>query len=179
MHTQSELPKAIGLFDRILRQVSLYLGGATLVFMTGLSVWNVLIMRKALNAPIKGAEDILILSLVVIVALSIPLGARSGAHIEIEVLESSMSARFAKYSMIVMKLLGIVLLSIMSWQLFESGQNAARFGETTQQLLISYGPFYYLLSASIGIYAVVLVMDVFQIFRTGRVTLLKLGGSLL
>ncbi len=177
MQTQSRLPKAFGLFDRILRQVSLYLGGATLVFMTGLSVWNVLIMRKALNAPIKGAEDILILSLVVIVALSIPLGARSGAHIEIEVMESSMSARFAKYSMLVMKFLGIALLTIMSWRLFDSGQKAERFGETTQQLLISYEPFYYLLSASIGIYAVVLVMDVYQILRTGRVTFLHLGES--
>ena len=60
--------------------------------MTGFSVWNVLIMRKALNSPIVGAEDLLILSLVVIVALSIPLGARTGAHIEIEVFESRMSA---------------------------------------------------------------------------------------
>ena len=78
-------------------------------------VWNVLIMRKALNAPITGAEDLLILVLVAIVALSIPLGARSGAHIEIEVLEAKMSAGFAKYSMILVKLLGWLNLLLVLW----------------------------------------------------------------
>lgn len=145
--------------------------------MTVFSVWNVLIMRKALNSPIVGAEDLLILSLVVIVALSIPLGARTGAHIEIEVLESRMTAAFAKWSMIIVKIAGFVLLSIMSWRLWHAGESAAKFGETTQQLLISFGPFYYLLAVSIGIYAVVLVLDIWQLVRSNEVITLKLGGD--
>ena len=100
--------------DRILVAFSLTLGGAALAGMTGLSVWNVLIMRKALNSPIKGAEDVLIVTLVAIVAISIPLGARTGAHIEIEVLESRMSRSFAKWSHVVIKLLCIILLLVMS-----------------------------------------------------------------
>jgi TRAP-type C4-dicarboxylate transport system permease small subunit len=108
-------------FDQIFWWVSLVPGGATLIFMTGFSTWNVLVMRKALNAPIQGAEDLLILSLVVIVAQSIPLGARTGAHIEIEFLESSMTVRFAKWSIIVMKCLGAVLLVVLSWRLFHAG----------------------------------------------------------
>ena len=115
----------MAIVDRILLWVSLIGGGSALVFMTGLSVWNVLVMRKALNAPITGAEDILILVLVVIVALSIPLGARTGAHIEIEVLESRMSAAFAKWSMILMKVLGVALLVIMAWR-FDLRAIAAR-----------------------------------------------------
>ncbi|MEM6939350.1 MAG: TRAP transporter small permease [Pseudomonadota bacterium] len=170
---------AIRLLDGVLTWISLILGGATLIFMTVFSVWNVLIMRKALNAPIVGAEDLLILSLVVIVALSIPLGARTGAHIEIEVLESRMSANFAKRSMIVVKVAGFILLSIMAWQLWHAGQSAARFGETTQQLLISFGPFYYALSASIAVYAFVLVLDIWQLLRTDKVITLKLGGDAL
>ena len=101
--------------DRILVACSLTLGGAALAGMTGLSVWNVLIMRKALNSPIKGAEDVLIVTLVAIVAISIPLGARTGA-ISIEVLESRMSRSFAKWSHVVIKLLCIILLLVMSWR---------------------------------------------------------------
>ena len=112
--------------------------------MTGLSVWNVLIMRKAMNAPIIGAEDLLLLALVAIVALSIPLGARAGAHIEIEILESRMSALFAKWSMIFIKTLGASMLGFMGWRLWHAGGTASKFGETTQQLLISFEPFYYL-----------------------------------
>ncbi|MEM8631110.1 MAG: TRAP transporter small permease [Pseudomonadota bacterium] len=170
-------PRAIAVLDRVLVWISLLLGGATLAFMTVFSVWNVLIMRKALNSPIIGAEDLLILSLVVIVALSIPLGARTGAHIEIEVLESNMSARFAKWSLVAVKSMGVVLLAIMSWRLAHAGESAARFGETTQQLLISFGPFYYFLAVSIGIYAVVLVLDIWQLIRSDEVLKLKISGD--
>ena len=172
--------KIFGLIKRLdtaLTWIALICGGATLVFMTGLSVWNVLIMRKALNSPIIGAEDLLILSLVVIVALSIPFGARTGAHIEIEVLESRMSAAFAKWSMVFVKILGLGLLIIMSWRLWHAGQSAERFGETTQQLLISFENFYYLLAISVALYAVVLVLDIWQLIRSSKVELLNIGGD--
>lgn len=143
--------------------------------MTGFSVLNVLVMRKVLNSPILGAEDLLILSLVVIVALSITLGARTGAHIEIEVLESRMSVWFAKWSMILVKLLGIVLLIIMAWQLWRAGISAEKFGETTQQLLISYEPFYYLLAVSVMLYALVLALDIWQLIRNYEVVPLRIG----
>ncbi len=153
------------------------LGGTTLAAMTAYSVFNVLIMRKALNSPIIGAEDLLILSLVLIVALSIPFGARTGAHIEIEVLESRMTAGFAKWSKILVKALGAVLLVIMAWGLWHAGGSAAKFGETTQQLLISYEPFYYLLSISMAVYAMVLLLDIWQLLRTDKVVTLRIDGD--
>lgn len=172
-----KLPRLIRALDVLLTWFSLILGGATLLFMTAFSVWNVLIMRKALNNPIVGAEDLLVLSLVVIVALSVPLGARTGAHIEIEVMEGYMSAAFAKWSRVAVKILGLVVLVLMSWRLWYAGDTAAKFGETTQQLLISYGPFYYLLSVSIAIYAFVLVLDIWQLIRTDKIITLKVYGE--
>ncbi|MEM1236922.1 MAG: TRAP transporter small permease [Pseudomonadota bacterium] len=177
MSQESTLPGAIRAVDAVLTWVSLILGGATLIFMTGFTVWNVLIMRKALNSPIVGAEDLLILSLVVIVALSIPLGSRTGAHIEIEVLENRMSAAFAKWSLVVVKIAGVALLGIMAWRLWHAGGTAAKFGETTQQLLISFGPFYYLLAISILIYTVVLCLDIWQLVTSGEVVKLKISGD--
>ena len=130
------------LFDSVLKYIALIAGGLTLAFMTSLSVWNVLIMRKALNSPIIGAEDVLILLLVTVVAISIPLGARTGAHIEIELLEPYMSARFSKWSLILIKLLGFCLLTIMSWRLWHSGQNAERFGVASQERQIEMAQLY-------------------------------------
>ena len=171
-------PGVTGLLDAVLTWVALIGGGLTLAFMTLFSVWNVLIMRKALNSPIVGAEDLRILSLVVIVALAIPFGARSGAHIEIEVLDSSMSPGFARWSMVFVKLLGLALLIVMAQQLWHAGDGAVRFGETTQQLLISYQPFYYMLAVSVALYAVVLMLDILRLARGGTVTRLKLDGDL-
>lgn len=164
--------------DRTLIWISLICGGAALAFMTVFSFVNVIIMRKALNAPIQGAEDLLLLSLVVIVALSIPYGARTGAHIEIEVLETRMSAAFAKWSMVFVKLLGIALLVVMSWRLWETGTKAVKFGETTQQLLISYEPFYYLLSVAIGVYALIIILDIWQLLCHGTVRTIDIGAKI-
>jgi len=164
--------------DKILIWVSLICGGAALTFMTVFSVFNVLVMRKALNSPIQGAEDLLVLSLVVIVALSVPYGARTGAHIEIEVLESWMSRTFARWSMIIVKILGIGLLAVMSWRLWETGTKAVKFGETTQQLLISYEPFYYLLSIAFAVYTLVLILDIWQLLRYSKVRTITVGAEL-
>lgn len=175
-------PESSGIFrhiDRLLIWVSLICGGSALVFMTAFSVWNVLVMRKALNAPIVGAEDVLILVLVLVVALSIPLGSRTGAHIEIEVLETRMSAAFAKWSMILVKLLGVALLMTMAWRLWHAGQSASRFGETTQQLLISYEPFYYVLAGSVALYALVLLVDIWHVLRNRSIPKIKLNGDAL
>lgn len=146
--------------DSALKFVSLTAGGLALAGMTGLSMFNVLIMRKALNSPIQGAEDILILALVFIVAVSIPFGARTSAHIEIEMLEPYMSPLVSRVSLILMKIIGLGILSIMAWRLYASGTQATRFGETTQQLLISFEPFYYLLAVAIGTYAVIIAVEI-------------------
>jgi TRAP-type C4-dicarboxylate transport system permease small subunit len=175
--TEPTLPPIIGLLDRVLTWIALILGGATLAFMTVYCAFNAAIMRKLLNSPMIGAEEFLILALVVIVALSIPFGARTGAHIEIDFLESRMSAAFAKWSMILVKCAGFVLLAIMSWRLWHAGGSAARFGETTQLLYIPYGPFYHLLAVSIGIYVVVLILDIWQLLRSGKVVKLKISGD--
>ena len=90
-----------------------------------------------------------------------------------------MSEWFAKWSMIFVKLLGVALLSTMAWRLWHAGQSAVRFGETTQQLLISYEPFYYLLSVSIALYALILLLDIWQLLKSGRVVSLKFTGDAL
>lgn len=179
MSEDSQNPPILRWLDRVLVWISLSLGGITLASMTVLSVWNVLIMRKALNNPIQGAEDVLIVMLVSIVALAIPLGARTGSHIEIEVLESRMSPAFAKWSYLLTKLLGVVVLLVMAWRLWHSGQTAVRFGETTQQLMISYEPFYYLMAVSILFYAVVLMIEIVQLVRGRKVRRLSIESQTL
>ncbi len=164
--------------DRLLIWAALLIGGMMLAFMTIFGTINVLVMRKALNAPIRGAEDLMILSLVVLVAIAIPFGGRVGAHIEIEILEARMSAKFAQWSLFVVRLVCGALMLLMAWELIVAGQNATKFGETTQQLLISYEPFYYLLAACVGIYALVCVSDTIQLAKTGKITQIPLGETL-
>jgi TRAP-type C4-dicarboxylate transport system permease small subunit len=164
--------------DQILVWMAMILGGAMLAFMTLYSTFNVMVMRKMMNAPIRGAEDLLVLSLVVLVAIAIPFGGRVGAHIEIEILESRMSTWFAKWSMLFLRAVAGGLMLLMAWELVAAGQKATKFGETTQQLLISYEPFYYLLAGCVLIYVFVLIADIFQLVTKGEITQIQLGDSL-
>lgn len=174
MNKKHKIEGVVASFDKALTWIVLICSGVTLVSMTVLSVWNVLIMRKALNAPIIGAEDVLTLLLSLIVAFSIPLGARTGAHIEIEVLEPRMSPWFAKWSKIFVKLLCVALMAAMAWTLWHAGQSAAYFGETTKLLRISYEPFYYALAISVALYAVILLLDIWQLLHTDKIELLQI-----
>lgn len=164
--------------DRPLTFAAFLAGGAILTFMTLFGTINVLVMRKLLNAPIRGAEDLLILSLVILVAIAIPFGGRCGAHIEIEILESRMSPGFARWSAFALRLLAGALMLLMAWELIAAGQKATKFGETTQQLLISYEPFYYLLSACVALYVLVLLSDAVQLATRGSITQIHLGEDL-
>ncbi|WP_299475510.1 TRAP transporter small permease subunit [uncultured Roseibium sp.] len=168
----------IKVLDKLLVWVALGVGGAMLAFMTLFGTWNVLIMRKGMNAPVRGAEDLMILSLVILVAIAIPFGGRCGAHIEIEVLESRMSKAFARWSLFVLRLVGGALMLVMALELVEAGQKATKFGETTQQLLISYEPFYYLLAACVAVYALVLASDAVQLVLRGKIRQIRLGEEL-
>ncbi len=145
--------------DRWVERLTFLVGGIGLAVMVLLTSWNVIAMRKVLNDPIVGAEDILILNLVILVAVAIPYGGRSGAHIEIEIFETWMSKAVARWSLVAMKLLAIPLVAILAWRLFQSGASAREFGEATQQLLISYEPFYFAMGAMIALYVAILIGD--------------------
>lgn len=164
--------------DKLLVWLALIMGGVMLAFMTLFGTWNVLVMRKVMNAPVRGAEDLMILSLVILVAIAIPFGGRCGAHIEIEVMESRMSPGFARWSMLGLRLVAGALMLLMSYELVKAGGKATKFGETTQQLLISYEPFYYLLAICVAVYALVLASDAIQLLLCGKIRQIALGADL-
>ncbi len=159
MDAGSGRPGWLRRLDLWVEWLTFLVGGIGLAVMVLLTTWNVVVMRKLLNDPIVGAEDILILNLVILVAVAIPYGGRSGGHIEIEIFETWMSKAFARWSLVAMKLLAIPLVAVLAWRLFMSGESAREFGEATQQLLISYEPFYFAMGAMILLYVAILVAD--------------------
>lgn len=169
----------LNILDRIVIALAMIGGGLVLAFMVLMGTVNVLVMRKVLNAPIKGAEDLLILSLVILVAFAIPFGGRVGAHIEIEIFENRMSRGFARWSMFVLRLLAGGMMFVMTYQLVRAGQKATIYGETTQQLLISYEYFYYLLAVCVGLYVIVLFSEAVQLALHGKIRQIPLGEVVL
>ncbi|WP_180897911.1 TRAP transporter small permease [Martelella soudanensis] len=178
--TGQETPGLLGHIDRILKWSALFVGGTALAFMTAFSTINVLVMRKALNDPVRGGEDLMTLALVVVVAIAIPFGARTGAHIEIELLEEHMSQPVARFSLAAMKLLAIALTAFLAWRLWVAGGQASRFGESSPTLMISFGPFYRALALSFSVYVLVLALEFGVLLGGGKIPkidLLRGDGS--
>jgi TRAP-type C4-dicarboxylate transport system permease small subunit len=106
--------------------------------------------------------------LLVMVALSVAYSARTGGQVVIEFFSRRMGPRLATFAEAGARMAAVVMLAVLSRQLWVSGRNAAVFGETSMALEISYGPFYGLLAIGMLLYALVLVFELLLILR-GRV----------
>ena len=174
MDTETEksvkkLPKIQVIFEVIIKQLAMYIGGSLLAFLTVIIVFNVLIMRKLINSPIQGAEDTFILALIALVAISIPYGGRVGAHIEIEIVTEMMGQKATRFSLLLTRIIGVMFVFMMTWRLWLSGGKAVKFGEVTQQLEISYEYFYYGLSICFGLFAVGQLFDIYHLIKNKKI----------
>ncbi|MEH6576869.1 MAG: TRAP transporter small permease [Amphritea sp.] len=158
--------------DGIIKWFTLIGGGLSLLFLMGLTVLDV-IMRYIFNDPIFGAQDLLKLTLLLIVAFSTAFGGRSGAHIEIEIFEHKMNRHFARWSLLAVRLASFVLVGVLVWRLIENGQMSSMYGEASQLLLISYENFYYILAAGMALYAIVLLAESLLLVTRGVINRLN------
>jgi TRAP-type C4-dicarboxylate transport system permease small subunit len=157
----------IDLVDRTVRNVALWGGGTMLLGLMGLTVVDVT-LRYLFNAPLYGARDVGKLMLLALVALSVAYSARTGGQVVIEFFSHWMGPRLAAFSEAGARLAAILMLTILSWQLWLCGDSAAIFGEASMALGIPFGPFYSLLASGMLLYAVVLAAELLLILR-GRV----------
>jgi len=158
---------SMSVIDRTVRNVALWGGGAMLLGLMGLTVVDVT-LRYLFNAPLYGARDVSKLMLLALIALSVAYSARTGGQVVIEFFSHWMGSRLAAFSEAGARIAAIVMLTILSWQLWLCGDSAAVFGEASLALGIPFGPFYSLLAIGMLLYAVVLAAELFLIFR-GRV----------
>ena len=145
--------------DRVLRLLALYIGGLTLVGLTGLTVVAV-VFRYLLNSPILGVGDIAQLLLVAIVTFSVAQSGRTGGQVAVELLATVTSPGVTRWIDVIVKSLGAVMMVILALQLVANGRSAADYGEASHSLVIPFGPFYMMLAFGMALYGLVLVLEV-------------------
>ena len=160
--------QVLDLIDRVVRPLALYLGGTIVVALSLLTVTAVG-FRYVLNSPIFGAADIAQLFLVTIVTFSVAQSGRTGSQVAVELLGTIISPNITRWTDIFVKLLGAVMMGILTAQLLSNGMSAADYGEASASLLIPYGPFYHLLGIGMALYGVVLLFEVYVHLQGGTV----------
>ena len=152
------------LVDKLVRPVALYAGGAALIGLSMITVVAV-IFRYIFNSPIFGADDFNQMFLMATVAFGVAYSGRKGGQVVVEILTVVSGPTFIRRTDIFVKLLGFVMMCVLTWVLVESGINAAEYGETTRSLEITLKPFFWLLAFGMGLYGFVLLSEMVTLLR--------------
>ncbi|MGE0563201.1 MAG: TRAP transporter small permease [Pseudolabrys sp.] len=157
--------------DRIVRALVLWFGGAVLLALLALTVIDVT-GRYFLDWPLYGSLDLYSALLASVVAISIPYGQRTGAHVSADVFAHIASPAVERFIALLVRLVSAAVAALWAWHLYRSGNTAALLEESTQLLGIPFQLIYYILSVGIGLYAVILIVEAAAQMTSGRVELL-------
>jgi TRAP-type C4-dicarboxylate transport system permease small subunit len=164
----SEADRILGKIDAVVRPLALYIGGFIVIALCLMTVTAVG-FRYVLNSPIFGVSDIAQLLLLTIVTFSIGQSGRTGGQVAVELLGTVTSPKITRWTDIFVKILGAIMMGILTLKLIEGGFSAASYGETSNILIIPFGPFMYLLAFGIALYGFVLLFEIYVHLRGGEV----------
>ena len=134
------------------------LGGLALAALTLLTVADAL-LRSFANRPILGADDLIQVMLVLVVAASLPLCVVAGRAIAIDFVTALLPDAIRPGLFRLVSAVCAIALAILSWRCAINAREAARFGETTMLLQIPFGPLYWCLAVSFVFCAVLFARD--------------------
>ena len=132
--------------------------GAALVVLMLVTVTDAL-MRSLLDRPILGGGDVIQVTLVVVVACALLLCIAAGRAIAIDVLVRALPPALARTLHRAVAGLCAAALLYLAWRCFLNGREAEMFGETTMLLQIPFGPFYWVLAASLALSALLFLVE--------------------
>ena len=150
--------RALAFVDRAVRLIALYSGGVAVAGLAALIVVAV-VFRYVFNSPIFGVDDFNQILLVFTVAFSVGYSGRTGGQVAVEILGVVSGPTVTRWTDIVVKAAGCAMTCVLVWMLIESGNNAARYGETTLSLEITLQPFFWTLAFGMALYGLVLLAE--------------------
>ena len=131
-------------------------GGTALLLLLGITVTEV-VARYLIGVSLLGAEDLVTMSLTVLVAAAVVCAAQEGGHVSVDLAGRFDGGRARRAADAVARLLGAGAAAIAALALFAKGSCGLECGEVTGSLAIVHTPFYYALGASMATYSLLLV----------------------
>jgi len=145
--------------------------------LTGLSVLSLVIMmvvtfvsvimRYIFNAPLLGNNEIVQLMAVSLVMLAMPFATQTEAHVRVDVLDAHIG-RYGRFTgdLLARCLAGFVLASLLHRTWFKL-LDTLTYGDATNMLRIPIWPFYGFILLGMGLYLLLLVIQVIGVLRKG------------
>jgi TRAP-type transport system small permease protein len=111
--------------------------------------------RKVISTSVPGSLELTELLMVVVIFAGLPLVSLRGEHVVFDSLDPLIEKTIRRAQGLVVDLMVAALLFGMAWLMWIKAGQMGEYGDTTAQLKIAQSPFVYLMSALLGLTALV------------------------
>jgi TRAP-type C4-dicarboxylate transport system permease small subunit len=151
-------------FEKTVMQISRFLNGIagiSLIFLMSLTIIDVVL--RGFNKPILGTYELVAFAGAVVVGFSMPRTAALRGHIYVDFLIAKFSRKVRNLFNITTRLLVLLLLFLIGWNLFKFGWDLQRSGEVSLTLQMPFYPVAYGIGICCFIQCLVMVCDIIKI----------------
>jgi TRAP-type transport system small permease protein len=120
------------------------------------------VARYLINRPIRGAFEITELTLLVLIFAGLPLVSRADEHVTMDFIDRILPARARVAWLRVMHAVCAAIMFFLTWQVWIKATRIASYGDTTDVLLITIGPFVYFMALMIALTGLVHLFKVYS-----------------
>jgi TRAP-type C4-dicarboxylate transport system permease small subunit len=126
------------------------------------------VVGRALGRPLYGSQDIVTMSMVVLVFGGMALCDRQGGHIAVDLLESRFSTRLNRLIDIVVALMGAVIFVFIAWAVWDSAKLSQMLNLSTNLLRLPKAWFQWALAGFSVLAALGLFLRAAELALSGR-----------
>jgi TRAP-type C4-dicarboxylate transport system permease small subunit len=137
------------------------IAASALLFLMMLLTFADVVARYLLNRPIRGAFEITELTLLVLIFAGLPLVSHADEHVTMDFIDRLLPRRAVRFLIRVVHALCAALMFFLTWQVWIKAGKIAGYGDTTDVLRITIGPFVYFMALMIALTGLVHVYKAF------------------
>jgi len=145
------------------KRVDAVLGIASSVLLFGMMLLTFadVVARYLLNTPIRGAFEITELALLVLIFAGLPLVSHADEHVTMDFIDRLLPPAGQRAMVRFAHVVCAAVMFFLAWQVWIKASKIYSYGDTTEVLLITVGPFVYFMAAMIALTGLVHVYKTF------------------
>ncbi|MEZ5477706.1 MAG: TRAP transporter small permease [Thiolinea sp.] len=126
------------------------------------------VVGRAFGYPLLGSQDLITMTMILVVFGGMAICDRFGGHISIDIFERYFSARMNTLVDIISALLGAVIFAVIAWTVYESSQLSLLLNLSTNLLFLPKAWFQWILSGFALLTALGMLLRALELSLSGR-----------
>jgi TRAP-type C4-dicarboxylate transport system permease small subunit len=145
------------------KRIDAVLGVAASVLLFGMMLLTFadVVARYLLNLPIRGAFEVTELTLLVLIFAGLPLVSRADEHVTMDFIDRVLPPAGQRALVRIAHAACAAIMFFLTWQVWIKAGKIYGYGDTTDVLRISVGPFVYFMDAMIALTGLVHTYKIF------------------